>query len=92
MLGPIAVLIFFAKPYSGNATCSLYSDFMALSSAQTSGRGSAGTPTQREHELQKENLKLSSENLELRFQLEQANKDLPRLKVRPKKSPEIHLG
>lgn len=50
-------------------------------SAQTSGRGSAGTPTQREHELQKENLKLSSENLELRFQLEQANKDLPRLKV-----------
>ncbi|KAJ8261931.1 hypothetical protein GJAV_G00160140 [Gymnothorax javanicus] len=45
----------------------------------TSGRGS-GTPTQRESELQKENLKLSSENLELRFQLEQANKDLPRLK------------
>ncbi|XP_053487466.1 centrosomal protein of 290 kDa isoform X3 [Ictalurus furcatus] len=48
---------------------------------ETSGRGSAGTPTQREHELQKENLKLSSENLELRFQLEQANKDLPRLKA-----------
>ncbi|XP_060784403.1 centrosomal protein of 290 kDa isoform X2 [Neoarius graeffei] len=47
----------------------------------TSGRGSAGTPTQKEHELQKENLKLSSENLELRFQLEQANKDLPRLKA-----------
>ncbi|XP_023650968.2 centrosomal protein of 290 kDa isoform X3 [Paramormyrops kingsleyae] len=45
----------------------------------TSGRGS-GTPSQREHELQKENLKLSSENLELRFQLEQANRDLPRLK------------
>ncbi|XP_016425169.1 centrosomal protein of 290 kDa isoform X1 [Sinocyclocheilus rhinocerous] len=45
----------------------------------TSGRGSA-TPSQREHELQKENLKLSTENLELRFQLEQANKDLPRLK------------
>ncbi|XP_064199089.1 centrosomal protein of 290 kDa isoform X4 [Anguilla rostrata] len=45
----------------------------------TSGRGS-GTPSQREGELQKENLKLSSENLELRFQLEQANKDLPRLK------------
>ncbi|KAJ8381846.1 hypothetical protein SKAU_G00026240 [Synaphobranchus kaupii] len=45
----------------------------------TSGRGS-GTPSQRESELQKENLKLSSENLELRFQLEQANKDLPRLK------------
>ncbi|KAK3535966.1 hypothetical protein QTP70_022859 [Hemibagrus guttatus] len=48
---------------------------------ETSGRGSAGTPTQREHELQKENLRLSSENLELRFQLEQANKDLPRLKA-----------
>ncbi|XP_017330107.1 centrosomal protein of 290 kDa isoform X1 [Ictalurus punctatus] len=52
-----------------------------LSRPSTSGRGSAGTPTQREHELQKENLKLSSENLELRFQLEQANKDLPRLKA-----------
>lgn len=36
---------------------------------------------QREQELQKENLKLSSENIELKFQLEQANKDLPRLKV-----------
>ncbi|CAM4734522.1 unnamed protein product [Leuciscus chuanchicus] len=46
---------------------------------KTSGRGS-GTPSQREHEFQKENLKLSTENLELRFQLEQANKDLPRLK------------
>lgn len=36
---------------------------------------------QKEQELQKENLRLSSENMELRFQLEQANKDLPRLKV-----------
>lgn len=36
---------------------------------------------QKEQELQKENLKLSSENIELKFQLEQANKDLPRLKV-----------
>uniref|UniRef100_A0A8C9RVU4 Centrosomal protein 290 n=1 Tax=Scleropages formosus TaxID=113540 RepID=A0A8C9RVU4_SCLFO len=45
----------------------------------TSGRGS-NTSSQREHELQKENLKLSAENLELRFQLEQANQDLPRLK------------
>ncbi|KAM9471253.1 centrosomal protein of 290 kDa isoform 2-T3 [Clarias gariepinus] len=52
-----------------------------LSRPSTSGRGSAGTPTQREHDLQKENLKLSSENLELRFQLEQANKDLPRLRA-----------
>ncbi|NXY81492.1 CE290 protein, partial [Alcedo cyanopectus] len=34
----------------------------------------------REQELVKENLRLSSENVELRFQLEQANKDLPRLK------------
>ncbi|NXF97424.1 CE290 protein, partial [Eubucco bourcierii] len=34
----------------------------------------------REKELLKENLRLSSENIELRFQLEQANKDLPRLK------------
>lgn len=36
---------------------------------------------QKEQELQKVNLKLSSENIELKFQLEQANKDLPRLKV-----------
>ncbi|XP_027449465.1 centrosomal protein of 290 kDa isoform X3 [Zalophus californianus] len=35
---------------------------------------------QREQDLQRENLKLSSENIELKFQLEQANKDLPRLK------------
>ncbi|XP_048157295.1 centrosomal protein of 290 kDa isoform X2 [Corvus hawaiiensis] len=34
----------------------------------------------REQEVLKENLRLSSENIELRFQLEQANKDLPRLK------------
>ncbi|KFQ63180.1 Centrosomal protein of 290 kDa, partial [Pelecanus crispus] len=36
----------------------------------------------REQEVLKENLRLSSENVELRFQLEQANKDLPRLKDR----------
>nr|XP_048274807.1 centrosomal protein of 290 kDa isoform X2 [Myodes glareolus] len=36
--------------------------------------------SQKEQELLKENLKLSSENIELKFQLEQANKDLPRLK------------
>lgn len=35
---------------------------------------------QKEQELLRENLKLSSENIELKFQLEQANKDLPRLK------------
>ncbi|NWY65941.1 CE290 protein, partial [Erithacus rubecula] len=34
----------------------------------------------RDQEVLKENLRLSSENIELRFQLEQANKDLPRLK------------
>nr|XP_046251134.1 centrosomal protein of 290 kDa isoform X2 [Scatophagus argus] len=45
----------------------------------TSGRGTS-TPSQRDQDLQKENLKLASENLELRFQLEQSNKDLPRLK------------
>uniref|UniRef100_A0A672Z2X2 Centrosomal protein 290 n=1 Tax=Sphaeramia orbicularis TaxID=375764 RepID=A0A672Z2X2_9TELE len=39
-----------------------------------------GTPSQRDHDLQKENLKLASENLELRFQLEQTSKDLPRLR------------
>ncbi|XP_035521325.1 centrosomal protein of 290 kDa isoform X2 [Morone saxatilis] len=50
-----------------------------LSRPSTSGRGT-GTPSQRDQDLQKENLKLASENLELRFQLEQTNKDLPRLK------------
>ncbi|XP_062245410.1 centrosomal protein of 290 kDa isoform X2 [Platichthys flesus] len=50
-----------------------------LSRPSTSGRGT-GTPSQRDQDLQKENLKLASENLELRFQLEQSDKDLPRLK------------
>ncbi|NXY33837.1 CE290 protein, partial [Pomatorhinus ruficollis] len=45
----------------------------------TSGIGSSDQ-YQREKEVLKENLRLSSENIELRFQLEQANKDLPRLK------------
>ncbi|KAM6302192.1 centrosomal protein of 290 kDa isoform 4-T4 [Podargus strigoides] len=45
----------------------------------TSGIGS-DYQYQREQEVLKENLRLSSENVELRFQLEQANKDLPRLK------------
>lgn len=47
---------------------------------KTSGLGSDDL-CQKEQELQKENIKLSTENMELRFQLEQANKDLPRLKV-----------
>ncbi|XP_037704299.1 centrosomal protein of 290 kDa isoform X1 [Choloepus didactylus] len=51
----------------------------AYSRPSTSGIGS-DDHCQREQELQKENLKLSSENIELKFQLEQANKDLPRLK------------
>ncbi|KAM3927004.1 centrosomal protein of 290 kDa [Leptodactylus fuscus] len=46
---------------------------------QTSGIGSED-PSSREMELQKENLRLSAENIELQFQLEQANRDLPRLK------------
>lgn len=46
---------------------------------KTSGVGS-NDQYQREDVL-KENLRLSSENVELRFQLEQANRDLPRLKV-----------
>ncbi|NWY42975.1 CE290 protein, partial [Sylvia atricapilla] len=45
----------------------------------TSGIGSSDQ-YRREQEVLKENLRLSSENIELRFQLEQANKDLPRLK------------
>ncbi|KAM3609329.1 uncharacterized protein V6R79_013026 [Siganus canaliculatus] len=51
----------------------------ASSRPSTSGRGT-GTPSQKDQDIQKENLKLASENLELRFQLEQSNKDLPRLK------------
>nr|XP_021383701.1 centrosomal protein of 290 kDa isoform X2 [Lonchura striata domestica] len=39
-----------------------------------------GSSDQYQREQEKENLRLSSENIELRFQLEQANKDLPRLK------------
>ncbi|XP_061310623.1 centrosomal protein of 290 kDa-like [Pezoporus flaviventris] len=51
----------------------------AYSRPSTPGMGS-GDQYQREQEVLKENLRLSSENIELRFQLEQANKDLPRLK------------
>ncbi|XP_072242523.1 centrosomal protein of 290 kDa isoform X1 [Leuresthes tenuis] len=50
-----------------------------LSRPSTSGRGTS-TPSQRDQDVSKENLRLASENLELRFQLEQTNKDLPRLK------------
>ncbi|XP_034628266.1 centrosomal protein of 290 kDa isoform X2 [Trachemys scripta elegans] len=50
-----------------------------FSRPSTSGIGS-DDQCQKQQELQKENLRLSSENVELRFQLEQANKDLPRLK------------
>ncbi|KAJ7329890.1 hypothetical protein JRQ81_016064 [Phrynocephalus forsythii] len=50
-----------------------------FSRPSTSGVGS-DDQYQKEQDLQKENLMLSSENMELRFQLEQANKDLPRLK------------
>ncbi|XP_031963127.1 centrosomal protein of 290 kDa isoform X2 [Corvus moneduloides] len=46
---------------------------------ETSGIGSSDQ-YRREQVVLKENLRLSSENIELRFQLEQANKDLPRLK------------
>ncbi|XP_071655848.1 centrosomal protein of 290 kDa isoform X4 [Patagioenas fasciata] len=45
----------------------------------TSGIGS-DDQYRREQEVFKENLRLSSENVELRFQLEQASRDLPRLK------------
>ncbi|KAH0616729.1 hypothetical protein JD844_028086 [Phrynosoma platyrhinos] len=57
------------------------SQFLCVANlSYTSGLGS-DDQYQKEQELQKENLILSSENMELRFQLEQANKDLPRLKV-----------
>lgn len=35
----------------------------------------------RESDLQKQLIKMSEENIELRFEVEQANKDIPRLKV-----------
>jgi len=54
--------------------------FFPVCFLKTSGIGS-DVQYRREQELLKENLRLSSENVELRFQLEQANKDLPRLKV-----------
>ncbi|XP_069760408.1 centrosomal protein of 290 kDa isoform X1 [Narcine bancroftii] len=50
-----------------------------LSRPSTSGIGS-DTSSQKEHQLQKENLSLSADNVELRFQVEQANKDFPRLR------------
>lgn len=50
-----------------------------LSRPSTSGIGSDAS-SQKEQQLQKENLGLSADNVELRFQLEQANKDLPRLR------------
>ncbi|XP_048112318.1 centrosomal protein of 290 kDa [Alosa alosa] len=40
----------------------------------------AGSPSQKKHKLQAENLRLSAKNLELCLQLEQATKDVPRLK------------
>ncbi|XP_053317885.1 centrosomal protein of 290 kDa [Spea bombifrons] len=50
-----------------------------LSRPSTSGIGSDDLST-KEMELQKEILRISSENIELQFQLEQAKKDVPRLK------------
>ncbi|XP_078075740.1 centrosomal protein of 290 kDa isoform X3 [Mustelus asterias] len=50
-----------------------------FSRPSTSGIGSVAS-SQKEQELQRENLNLAADNVELRFQLEQANKDLPRLK------------
>ncbi|XP_068132939.1 centrosomal protein of 290 kDa isoform X4 [Hyperolius riggenbachi] len=50
-----------------------------VSRPSTSGIGSEDQ-TSRETDLQKENLRLSAEIVELQFQLQQANKDLPRLK------------
>lgn len=59
-------------------------EFFTFSFRQTSGRGT-GTPSQRDQDLLKENTALASENLQLRFQLEQQsldNKQIPRLQVR----------
>nr|XP_021531307.1 centrosomal protein of 290 kDa isoform X5 [Aotus nancymaae] len=73
----------FSKDAYSRPSCIFFSfhvsSFFHLKQNQTSGIES-GDHCQREQELQRENLKLSSENIELKFQLEQANKDLPRLK------------
>ena len=37
--------------------------------------------SEKEHALQKQVLKLSEENIELKFEVEQARTDIPRLKV-----------
>ena len=37
--------------------------------------------SEKEHQFQKQVLKLSEENIELKFEVEQARKDIPRLKV-----------
>lgn len=75
-------------PHSGVSPAPFYFFYSSLSELhitdfppQTSGRGT-DTPSQREQDFQKENLRLESENLELRFQLEQNIKDVPRLRVR----------
>ncbi|XP_072769999.1 centrosomal protein of 290 kDa isoform X4 [Nerophis lumbriciformis] len=47
---------------------------------KTPDQSSTETPSRRLQDLQKENLKLASENLELRLQLAQVDIDLPRLK------------
>ena len=54
---------------------------------QQSQEGIVGQNTYRElarkeSDLQKQVIKLSEENIELRFECEQAKKDVPRLKVR----------
>ncbi|XP_061772969.1 centrosomal protein of 290 kDa isoform X2 [Nerophis ophidion] len=53
---------------------------LVASEIKTPDQLSTQTPSQRLQDLQKENLKLASENLELRLQLAQADIDLPRLK------------
>lgn len=63
-----------------NSALPLNNNFFSLRFLKTSGIGS-DDQYRREQEILKENLRLSSENVELRFQLEQANRDLPRLKV-----------
>ncbi|XP_068595256.1 centrosomal protein of 290 kDa [Brachionichthys hirsutus] len=52
-----------------------------LAKPSTSGRGT-GTPSQQDPDFQKENLKLTSENLDLRLQLEKNSVDLTRLENR----------
>ena len=50
-----------------------------------------GELAEKEEKLQKQILQLSEENIELKFEVEQARKDIPRLKVNTQFAVQFHL-